>query len=373
MRPRQRLQAALNGEPTDRVPVWLLFPYHAVPYYVDVRTHPKYRPAFEASKQYAITLNRRHFSAPLFTEAVETRTEEFPDGEWAVRRETIAWKGRRLTAETRRRGAEIAAKKLLSSAEDLEFYAALPFETRRDVIERELNRQLPAYGKEKAEFPEELGAMMLDLGEPISHLYHASQLEEYAVWSVTHPDLVTAALDRLFERQKAIYRWSLENGCADTYFLVGSELAVPPLVGRETFRRWVVPYSTAIIEMIHAHGKKAIQHHHGRIREILPDFLTMNPDGLHTIEAPSVGDCTLSEAFEITRNRITLIGNVQYDDFRRLTAREMADAVTAALAEARGRRFILSPTAGPYDPDVSDHFIENYLVFMKTAWEHPWP
>ena len=36
MTPWQRLFAALEGEPTDRVPVWLLFPYHRFSSYVDV-------------------------------------------------------------------------------------------------------------------------------------------------------------------------------------------------------------------------------------------------------------------------------------------------------------------------------------------------
>jgi uroporphyrinogen-III decarboxylase len=64
MTARERLFACLEGKQTDRVPIWLLFSYHPTCYYVDVRTHPDYKPIFEASKKYAIMLNRRNFGTP---------------------------------------------------------------------------------------------------------------------------------------------------------------------------------------------------------------------------------------------------------------------------------------------------------------------
>ena len=44
--------------------------------------------------------------------------------------------------------------------------------------------------------------------------------------------------------------------------------------------------------------------------------------------------------------------------------------VAAVLAEARGRRFILSPTAGPYEETIPDRMVRNYLRFMESAWRH---
>jgi uroporphyrinogen-III decarboxylase len=43
MTARDCLFAALDGRPVDRVPIWLLFPYHKVGYYTDVRTNPCYK------------------------------------------------------------------------------------------------------------------------------------------------------------------------------------------------------------------------------------------------------------------------------------------------------------------------------------------
>ncbi len=336
MTPRERLFAALSGQPTDQTPVWLLFPYHSTGYYVDVRNHPRYRPVFEASRELgAIMLNRRNLCAPLHTPGVVPAADP--------------------------------SKRFLIEDADLEAYCALPVETDPVRLTAALDTQLENYRREKAEFPPELGSMMLDLGSPINSLYHAANLESLSVWSLTHLDLVEDLLRRNMERLRVIYRYALERDLADVYFLVGSELASPPLVSRATFQRWIVPFERDLIAMIHAAGKKVIQHYHGQIREVLPDFVAMAPDGLHTIEAPPVGNCTHTQAYAATANRITLIGNIQYDDFRSCSPAAMARAVRDTLDEVNGRRFILSPSAGPFDPDPPRNLLENDVTFMRAA------
>ena len=370
MNARERLFAILNGERTDRTPIWLLFPYHKTSYYADVRNLPVYAPVFEASKKYAITLNRRNPEVKLFHPDVKEWSETFEDGAARVERSWIEYKGKRLCAETKRDHEGTTVKRLLCSNDDLEFFCSLPVNVDPARITAELDRQLPTYLQERDEFPIEYGAMMLDLGEPVNILYLSSQLEEYAMWSLTHSELIIDFLDRMMQQKRLVYRYFLERQLADVYFMVGSELANPPLVSLKTFKKWIVPYATELIELVHAHHAKAIQHYHGFIKRILPDFLTMNPDALHTIEAPPVGNCTLTEAFDIVGDKIALIGNIQYDDFRALTPPQMADAVRAVLDEARGKRLILSPTAGPYEDTISEQMVQNYLAFMQTGWEY---
>ena len=370
MPPRELLLASLDGEECDRVPVWLLFPYHPTGYYVDVRNHPLYRGIFEASKRYAVMLDRRNLSHPLFTPDVTVREESVTDGDAAVTRKIRLFRGERTVSEIRIGEAGTTVKKELDCEGDLDRFLSFPVETDERVIGEVLEGQLREYLREKDEFPTEYGAMMLDLGEPVNVLYQASNLEEFSIWSLTRSDDVAALLDRLMEQKRIVYRWCLERDLADVYFLVGSELAAPPLVSRETFRRWIVPYAKELIAMVHGYGKRVIQHFHGQIREILPDFLEMAPDGLHTIEAPPVGNCTMTEAFRRTNDQITLIGNIQYDDFRRFTPEQMRRAVRELVEECAGRRFILSPTAGPYEEEIPRGMIDNYMTFMEAAREY---
>ena len=366
---RERLFAVLEGRRPDRVPIWLLFPYHRTSYYVDVRTNPCYRAIFELSRRCAVMLDRRNLSCPLWTSEVEVRHAALEENGWSVKRMTVAHHGRTLVAETRRRADECIVKKLIGNEDELDVFLTLPILTGRAEIEAALAPQLPAYAAERAEFPREYGAMMLDLGEPIGALYQHANLTEYPIWSLTRDAEIRAWLERVQQRCRVIYRFCLERDLAEVYFLVGSELASPPMVSRATFQQWIVPHAQELIAMIHAHGCKVIQHYHGQIKEILPDFLTMAPDALHTIEAPPTGNCTFSEAFSIVGDAIALIGNIQYDCFRSCTPDEMRAAVKAVLDECRGRRLILSPTAGPYEETLSERQIENYLAFIQAGWE----
>lgn len=373
---RDRLFAALDGRPVDRVPIWLLFPYHPTSYYADVRTVPSYRDVFELSKERCVMLDRRNLGSSPFAPTVETRDIETEEDGWRVSRREYRYRGLRLYSETRRRLGEVGGemtvrrKKLLSSEADIEMLAEFPFNTDPVRIRHELDKELPKYKKEREEFPAEYGAMMLDLGEPIGFLYHASDLGEYPIWSLTRTAEVKRVLDALMEQARLRYRYCLEKRLAEVYFLVGSELASPPMVSRRTFREWIVPYAKELIASVHAAGGRAIQHYHGQIAEILEDFAEMAPDGLHTIEAPPVGDCTLDHAFNVTQNRITLIGNIQYDEFRAMSESEMRRAVKAVLEEAAGRRFVLSPSAGPYEPEISETVRRNYLAFIDAGWEY---
>lgn len=352
--------AALEGRSTDHVPIWLLFPYHPTGYYVDVRQHPGYRPIHELALERCVTLNRRNLSGvPLYARNVEQSTTERPDG---TRLRRIAWPGQCLEWPD--------SRKMLDADEDLERFCEVPIEEDEAVLRPALDRFAETIRAERADFPEQAGALMLDLGEPISLLYHSSNLESFSIWSMTHADRIEALLGKLMGRLRIVYRHALENDLADVYFLVGSELAAPPLVGLDTFNRWIIPYAKELIDLVRGHGKKTIQHFHGQIREVLPGFRTMGADAIHTIEAPPVGDCTWSQAYEALGDGVTLIGNIQYDDFRSMDEAQMRQAVRDVLRECAGRRLILSPSAGPYDPVPSDAFLRNYRTFIDEAWNH---
>ena len=239
---------------------------------------------------------------------------------WKVRRWSLEYGGRKLVSETRTRGNQHEAKRLLLSEDDLDTLLTFPINNSPVLVADQLSKPGEKYLQEKSEFPEEYGAMMLDLGEPIGFLYGNSDLQEFAMWSLACPEKIERFLDAAMEHYRLVYGYCLDRDFADVYFLVGSELASPPLVSRQTFQRWIVPYARELISMIHSHGKYAMQHYHGQIRLILEDFLTMGADALHTIESPPTGNCTLTEACEVLKDKIVLVGNVQYDLFRSLTA-----------------------------------------------------
>ncbi|HEY3377856.1 MAG TPA: hypothetical protein VGL77_10225, partial [Armatimonadota bacterium] len=172
MTPRERLFAFLTGAPCDRVPVWLLFPYHPLSCYADVRALPQYRDIVAAAEaQQTVWLNRRGLGAPLYTPEVTTTQEEVIEGADTVTRTTLRYRELALTSEQRRGPGGVRRKPLLASEEDLETYAQFPFECDEQVLCAALDPQIAAWRQEEAAFPRHLGAMMNDLGEPIGVIY----------------------------------------------------------------------------------------------------------------------------------------------------------------------------------------------------------
>ncbi|MEI6873826.1 MAG: uroporphyrinogen decarboxylase family protein [Spirochaetota bacterium] len=366
---RERILATLRGEETDRVPLWLLFPFHSCPYYADARREPSYRQVFEAMMRSASVLDRRNLEIPVFAPEVADTREQRSGGDSKVTRRRIAWQGRELVSELREGPAGASEKRLIENDADLDLFLSLPLLDDEAAIGRALEPLLPTYLKERAEFPLEAGAMMLDLGEGIGVLYHAASLLEYPVWSLTRREEITSFLCRLQRHFIAKYRWCLERDLAEIYFLVGSELAAPPMVSPDTFDDWVLPFEKELVGLVHAYDALVISHFHGQIRGLLSRFVDIGCDGLHTIEAPPVGNCSLSEAFEFVGDRMALIGNIQYDDFRALTPDGMRKAVANILEESKGHRFILSPTAGPYEAELDAGKRDNYLAFLAACEE----
>jgi uroporphyrinogen-III decarboxylase len=328
---RERILGVLRGEQVDRPPIWLLFPWHKLSCYTDVRTEPSYLPVTEAMTRSATVLNRRNFRIPIFL------------------------------------GGSPGEGRFLKSEDDLDAFMRLPIIDDPAAVGAAMESHLQTYLAERAEFPLDMGSMMLDLGESIGVLYGAADLGEFPIWSLTKRDEVTAFLGRLQRHFLAKYRWCLERDLADIYFLVGSELAAPPMVSLEVFREWIVPFEKELIDLIHSYGKLVITHFHGQIRNLLPDFVDMKPDGLHTIEEPPVGNCPLEDAFRIVGDKVALIGTIQYDEFRALEPDAMRAEVRRVLDTARGHRFVLSPSAGPFHPELPARMRDNYLAFLDEG------
>ena len=106
-------------------------------------------------------------------------------------------------------------------------------------------------------------------------------------------------------------------------------------------------------------------HYHGQLYDVLGGMRQIAPDALHTIEAPPVGNCTIAQAREQLGDMI-LIGNVQYDDLAHQSREEIVAQVERAVAEG-GERFILSPTAGPYEDVIPENMVDNYIAFIEAG------
>lgn len=359
---RERLLRHFAGQDIDRVPIWLLFPWHRLGCYADVWNIPDYAPIMaRIVAGDCDSFDRRGANTGFcFNANPDIRTAyhnvDLPDG---TRRSetTIAGPGLSLTKSITRGPHSTDVRFYVEEADQLADILRVPYVPPRPPLE--------PLAAERAEFGDR-GLFMLDLGDPLAPLYHLMSATDFSMATATDYDLLLEFLDAMEGRVLDLYRYFLEADAADCYFIVGCEFAGPPLVSPARFEEMSVRYVKKICDLIRDYGKLSIVHYHGNLARILSGMRAIGPDGLHTIEAPPIGDCTIAQAREALPGTV-LIGNVQYDDLIRLPPEEIEAQVKDAIEQVGGGRLILSPTAGPYETSLPPHAVQNYLRFVDAG------
>ena len=360
MNSRERLTRLFNNQEIDRVPIWLLFPYHPRGCYADVYNIACYKKVIEYIEKYCDTFDRRSYDTGFcynVNTEIEQTSEIRVDGGNTYNESIVSYKDIKFTKYTARGVDGTRVKYYIEDIDDLEKILEIPY--------KPVEPGLDIYYKEKRELGNR-GIMMLDLGDPMSPLYSLMSAEDFSISTLTSYDKILEFTDTMYERIYRYYRYMLERDIGEVFFIVGAEFAGPPLVSPDKFNEMSARYVRGLVDLIRSYGKKSIIHYHGNLYKILEGMKYINPDGLHTVEAPPIGDCTLKQARDVLGD-VILIGNIQYDDLAHLEKREMQELVRAAVKEGKSGRFILSPTAGPYENHISEKMIENYITLIETG------
>ncbi|MBC7319018.1 hypothetical protein H5T89_00030 [bacterium] len=362
---KERLTRLFEKKDIDRVPIWLLFPYHPIGCYVDVYKIPCYKPVLDTVERYGVDIfDRRNFYTGFcFSTSSEIkRTKEVIEKESEILiKEKVFYKNITLEQERIVKGGRSkVTKPFVKEIEDLNKILSLPYEPPRPDVSR--------FFREKEELGDK-GLMMVDIGDPLGVLFHLCSIEDFCIWSLEERERLISFLDVIYERVLDVYRYLLENSVGPVYFIVGAEFAGPPIISPSYFGELCARYVKGIVDLIRSYGMWSIVHYHGNLKRILEGIRYINPDGLHTVEAPPVGDCTLLEAREVLGDMI-LIGNIQYDDLASLDESEVRELTREILKEGMTGRFILSPTAGPYQESISEKMQKNYIAFIETGIEY---
>ena len=361
MKSRERLQRLFANQEIDRIPVWLLFPYHTASFYTDVYNNPYYKPILPYIDKCCDTFDRRGYptrnfcfngNQEILQETVTESINGFPTDIRQIRYKNLTL---RRYVESTSTGKVI--RHFIDDPLKLNEIAAIPYTFPEPDFKKIL--------QERDELGDK-GLLMMDLGDPLIPLYNLVSAESFAIWSLTDYDAMLEFTDLMYQRNLAMYKACLEKNVGDVFFIVGTEFAGPPLVSPDKFNELSVRFVKGIVDLIRSYGKYSIIHYHGNLYKILSGMKEINPDGLHTIEAPPIGYCTLTQAREALGNMI-LIGNIQYDDLRSQSPEGMDALVKDAIEEAKGGRFILSPTAGPYEEVIPEAQVKNYIAFIEAG------
>jgi uroporphyrinogen-III decarboxylase len=364
MTSRERLLRLFANQEIDHIPVWLLFPYHPYGSYTDVYKNPYYKSIIPYIDKYCDTFDRRKYPASEFCfngnqDIIQEKLTENING-FSTEIRQIRCKKLVLQRYVETTASGKIIHNFIDNPEKLKDIAAIPYIFPEPDFKNIIKEQDELGNK---------GLLMMDLGDPLVPLYSLVSAEDFALWSLTDYDVILEFTDLMYQRCLARYKTCLENNIGDVFFIVGAEFAGPPLVSPKKFNELSARFVKGIVDLIRSYGKYSIVHYHGNLHKVLSGMKEINPDGLHTIEAPPIGDCTLTQARSALGNMV-LIGNVQYDDLRSQDPAGIEILAKAAIDEARGGRFILSPTAGPYEEIITEHQIKNYIALIEGGMKY---
>lgn len=217
----------------------------------------------------------------------------------------------------------------------------------------------------------ENGIIMASLCDPLGAAAPLMDFGAYTVWAMTETEHFARTIAGIWERMRENLRRMLEANVSDLYRICGPEYAAPPYLPPRFFQRFVVPYVTEMIGLIHQKGSKARLHCHGRIRKVLDMILDTGADGIDPCEAPPDGDITLAEIRERTGSQVCLFGNLQLKLLEQGTEKEVETAVKECMSAAKeGGGYVIMPTAAPINSPLAEKTEKNYLRFIETALEY---
>jgi uroporphyrinogen-III decarboxylase len=362
MTSRERLSRLFLGKPIDRVPIWLLNPFHKIKWYPDIYNIPSYKPLLNHIEQYCDIFDRRYYSRGFCysgsSDIVLSRKRiDYGPTVFGIE-EVVRYKDIELKKLGMNKNGQRSLSYFVNEIEDLEKILLMPYEP--------LAPDISPYQREKDELGDR-GLMMLDLGDPLEVLYHLMSAENFSIFSITEYESIINFTDVMYERVYNYYKYFLERGIGEVFFIVGAEFAGPPLVSPTKFTEMSMRYVKGLVDLIRSYNKYSIVHYHGNLFNVLDGMKSIDMDGLHTIEAPPIGDCTITQAREVLGQDKILIGNIQYDDLKRKSLDEIRDLVNDVLSQGTTGKFILSPTAGPYENVLDEKTLENYKAMIETC------
>ena len=372
---RERLTAAIRGEPVDRPPVCFYEldamsqdPDNPDPF--NVFNDPSWRPLLDLTREKADCI---HLSGPPFRTwppdplAELTTTENWTDESGSRHSKTTIRAGDRvLTTQTRCDPGVYTiwtTEHLLKDVNDFKAWLELPEQgppSDPDVG--------PFLARE--EQMGDRGIVGIDTGDPICSVAPLFDLGTFTVIALTEPGLFHRALERaarvIHPRVEAV----AEALPGRMWRIYGPEYASPPYLPPSLFEEYVVRYDKPMIDAIQKHGGVARIHSHGRLKDILGHITATGCKALDPVEPPPQGDVGLAYVREQLGEKFVLFGNIEVSDIENLPNDEFAKKVETALREGPnkdGSAFVLMPSACPYGRTITPLTLRNYETMIELT------
>jgi len=348
MTKRERVEAALNLQPVDRVPVYdLLVNDAAIEYYAGepLTIEDGFRVVCKAiSNCLDLTRSIRGPAEPRVVDAGNGWVHKYDRWTtWIVRR---PFDEPEQAAEWMER--DIEARDALNPGPD-----------EREQFRRDFLTLQALCGDT---------VLMHSLnGVGIDALYHTIGWENFACILADRPELVSAWLESHTAHQ---VRWI--HACAD-YELSPVALTFGDIAYKGTtlfspawLRQEFMPRLKRINDALHEHGIKCMFHSDGYLTDILPDLIETNIDGLNPIEV--CAGMSVKEVKDLYGDRIFIAGGIDVSQLLPLgTPEQVRAACEQAIRDTGGIGFLMGSTTELHNAVP----LENFRAMVETARSTP--
>ncbi|MEN6385335.1 MAG: uroporphyrinogen decarboxylase family protein [Phycisphaerales bacterium] len=138
----------------------------------------------------------------------------------------------------------------------------------------------------------------------------------------------------------------------------------------ELFDKFVVPFVSEMVNLIHSKGSRVRIHCHGKIGKVLDSICKINCDAIDPCESPPDGDIELSEVKDKIGDKISIFGNIQLKQLETASGDEIKRIVKNCMDAAKeSGRYVIMPTASPINSPLSAKTEENYFTYIDYALE----
>ena len=388
---KERLYAAIRGEAVDRPPLWLREGFniggpikeepmqdvlgsggeHGPDFFLGWKNDPLYQELYDYVKDTADTmvswdlngyLNRFMVIPP---EHIHTEEKKVDENTYMVEGRVTTPKGDLTFKDKLLRGINTYwhIEHLVSTVEDLKKLASVPFHFDPSVV----GPYIAAFEKKKKALGER-GIMRLEYPSPIVAISAAMALEDFLAFSFTEKPFFHELLEEITERLLTITDAIFKGRTLETIVnFGGSEQCTPPMMAPKAFEEYVVPYDGKIIARLKEYGIPVNMHCHGKVRRALSCMKEMGVDSTDPVEPPDAGDVPYGEARKIAGDKLTLVGNLEFDELEYSTPEQIRERIEE-ISRHGSRRLILGASAGPISK-VTSKLVDNYKAWVDSAVE----
>ncbi|HPQ48015.1 MAG TPA: uroporphyrinogen decarboxylase family protein [Clostridia bacterium] len=216
------------------------------------------------------------------------------------------------------------------------------------------------------------GIVMLSPADPIGEGAHIVEMGEFLVYCITETDTIKRFLDAIFEVQMYHLRQILKYDVKDVMFRIcGPEYATPPYLSPEMFNEIVTKYLIIMCREIREAGGIPRIHCHGKIRNVLDEFLLTDAMALDPCEPPPDGDADLAYLKAKCGDRFCLMGGMELHELENSSPQRVREIVRRSMEMAKGTTgYIMLATAAPINVPLSEKTRRNYIEMVEATIEY---